>query len=226
MPRFYELFDNVSNEWINIFLRSELNTNFNIIENDILSLPNIIPRADLIFESLRYFNPHSTKCIIILQEPYSLKELANGLAMGWQYDIRRARNSFYGSTLINFLKAAERGGIKINYTEFDFSLKTFAKGGVLLLNSSLTTTAEKSKHNKYWKPVVAKLLEFLTLNVDNLLILMLGEDAKKLSSSIKNKTNHVVYKHPHPSSSNVSGIKELSQSEFFKELVIRGIELR
>ena len=222
---FVELVSNIETKWSIILLNTPINNRI-MIDEKVLCEKNITPARENIFSVFNLFEPEDTKVIIVLQDPYPTKNMANGIAMGW--NIVNLPNKYAGSTLTNFVNAMKISLDIQTYLEYDPSLINIAKQGVLLMNASLTTVVGSidKPHYNYWKPVTSHIMKEITGMTSNLLILLLGDKARNLRSSIDKKRNHEVYIDSHPSSHNVNKPFKLAKTDFFKKMVERGIEWR
>ena len=111
----------------------------------------ICPPYDEIFNAFKYCSFSETKVVIFGQDPYFQKGIANGLA----FSVRP--NKPIPSSLKNIYKEIENDVGKSKNR--DGCLKSWARQGVLLLNSSLTVQESKpgSHSNIGWDVLLKKL---------------------------------------------------------------------
>ncbi|WP_029513260.1 uracil-DNA glycosylase [Mycoplasmopsis primatum] len=152
---------------------------------------NVFPEDKNIFECLKYCEPEDLKLIIIGQDPYYLKDQADGLAFSTQ-------NKQCPKSLQNILKELKKD--YPNTIIETYSLKSWAKQGVLLLNSSLTVNENmpKSHSNFGWKIFVSNLLDYIIKLNNKVIFGIWGNDALAL---VKNKidNNRIIFTtHPSP----------------------------
>ena len=188
-----------------------------------------IPKNEYIFKALRS-SISSRKVCILSNEPYSQEEIATGLA----FEVQNTSwvNHEINISLKNILKLLyktyngkmediEKIRKEIGRNEFailppDELFKSWEKQGVLLLNSSLTTIAEKKgEHNKFWHPFTRELMEYISTKNENIVYFLLGKDAEQFE---KNILNGEVIKSNHPAKGGHSeGEKDFLKGDFFEK---------
>lgn len=117
-------------------------TNWNLIiekapsdYKKVLSCENLCPPKSEVFRCFNFFNVEDTRIVILGQDPYYIKGQATGLAFECKGELQ--------PSLKNILKVY--GKPNINFEEW-------AKKGVLLLNTALTTKEGEAKsHSKEWR---------------------------------------------------------------------------
>ncbi len=182
---------------------------FALIENESKS-NNIFPSKDKIFECLKYSNPEELKLIIIGQDPYYKKGYADGLAFSTE-------NKHCPKSLENIITE-----LKKDYPSSlveTFSLKSWAKNHILLLNSVLTVSEDKpNSHSGFgWEIFISNLLDFILELNSNVIFGIWG---KKAYSLIKDKVDdkRVIYtSHPSPLSYSKTN-HSFKDSNFFKKV--------
>ncbi len=88
---------------------------------------------------------------------------------------------------------------------FDFSLESWAKQGVLLLNTTLTVVkGHPNSHESLWRGFVDKMVGKMIQEKDNVVFLLWGKYAQNRFQDLIKSTNmnqsksHVVITAPHP----------------------------
>lgn len=188
-----------------------------------------IPKNEYVFKALRS-SISSRKVCILSNEPYSQGEIATGLA----FEVKNTSwvNHEINISLKNILKLLyktytgkmediEKIRKEICHNEFNILppnelFKSWEKQGVLLLNSSLTTIAEKvGEHNKFWHPFTRDLMEYISAKNENIVYLLWGKDAEQFE---KNILNGEVIKSNHPAKGGHSeGEKDFLKGDFFEK---------
>ena len=188
-----------------------------------------IPKNEYIFKALRS-SISSRKVCILSNEPYSQEEIATGLA----FEVQNTSwvNHEINISLKNILKLLyktyngkmediEKIRKEIGHNEFAILppnelFKSWEKQGVLLLNSSLTSIAEKTgEHNKFWHPFTRDLMEYISTKNENIVYFLLGKDAEQFE---KNILNGEVIKSNHPAKGGHSeGEKDFLKGDFFEK---------
>lgn len=152
----------------------------------------ILPKPDLVFSAFNHFSLKELNVVLIGQDPYINKEQAMGLSFSVPKGIKLP------PSLKNVYKCIENTcNIKMNFQNGD--LTKWAKQGVLLLNTTLTVFEKHSNsHKKIWKGFSVELLKYISDNTNNVVFMLWGNDARKLSKII-DSTKHHILEHTHPS---------------------------
>jgi uracil-DNA glycosylase len=152
----------------------------------------ILPKPDLVFSAFNHFGIDELNVVIIGQDPYINKEQAMGLSFSVPKGVKLP------PSLKNVYKCIENTcEITMDFENGD--LTNWAKQGVLLLNTTLTVFEKNSNsHKKIWKGFSLDLLKYISDNTENVIFMLWGNDAKKLSKVIDNNKHHIL-EHTHPS---------------------------
>lgn len=160
-----------------------------LLLNKIYQSKNVFPKQEDVFKCFSFFNISNIKVLIIGQDPYYTRGVADGLAFS-------TKNNKTPPSLINIFHE-----IKNEYKDASFKtndLSCWAKQGVLLLNSSLTVEENKpNSHSEYWFWFIKEILSIIS-KVDNVVIMLWGNNSIKLKEFINNKT-HLILTSSHPS---------------------------
>ncbi len=162
----------------------------NII-NQIYKNKNTIPNKRDLFKAFKLSPLSKTKVVIIGQDPYYIKGLADGLAFSTNSNIipKSLKNIFI--EIKN-----EYPNIVLN----SYSLKSWAKQGILLLNAILTTEINKPLiHKKYWSSFMFDVINIINKYKENVIFVLWGKEAQKYSYFINNKKHKILCSsHPSP----------------------------
>lgn len=152
----------------------------------------ILPKPDLVFSAFNHFGIDELNVVIIGQDPYINKEQAMGLSFSVPKGVKLP------PSLKNVYKCIENTcEITMDFENGD--LTNWAKQGVLLLNTTLTVFEKNSNsHKKIWKGFSLDLLKYISDNTENVIFMLWGNDAKKLSKVINSNKHHIL-EHTHPS---------------------------
>lgn len=153
----------------------------------------VYPEIDDIYTAFRLTPVDKVKVIVIGQDPYINKGQAHGLAFSVKDGVK------IPPSLLNIYKELE---IEYGY-EIPKSgdLTSWAKQGVLLLNSSLTVTANSSlsQMDIGWQKFTSLVIEKLSKMNRDIVYLLFGNYAKKKADVIKNKDAKIIFtSHPSP----------------------------
>jgi uracil-DNA glycosylase len=151
----------------------------------------IFPKREEIFEALKLCSKDKTKVVIIGQDPYINFNQAHGLAFS-------VLDSKIPPSLINIFKEIKRD---INIECKSGNLSVWAKQGVLLLNTYLTTVAFNSMSHEHipWNIVTGAIIRELSKHKQNLVFMLWGKPAQKTRDLIQNKDKHLILETSHPS---------------------------
>jgi uracil-DNA glycosylase len=145
-----------------------------------------------IFNALKFTSYNDAKVVIIGQDPYINENQAHGLA----FSVNPGQP--VPPSLVNIFKeiAADVGG----YVPNNGYLKKWTEQGVMLLNTTLTVRAGKSKShsNKGWEILTNRIIEILNEKENPLVFLLWGRDAAQKEKLATNPA-HKVLKATHPS---------------------------
>ena len=161
------------------------------------TLYTILPPLHLIFRSIELCPVHSTKVVILGQDPYHSPNIANGLAFSVNPSIITLPPS-----LLNIFKELKDD---IGYISDDISngdLSPWANKGVLLLNTILTVRQGKPfSHSKIigWENYTNDIIKQVNSLNNNVVFLLWGNHAKSKSYLINTSKHHILLaSHPSP----------------------------
>lgn len=157
---------------------------------------NYNPSKENIFKAFRLCQLKDLRVIILGQNPYPDKRHATGLAFGIAHDAYDIPPS-----LQNISKELESDLFDgAPYFTFDHTLENWAKQGVLLLNTALTTSTNVSAnvHKQLWDPFIKKVFQAMQEKHTGLVFILWGNDAKSYKPLI-NKHQYIIESaHPSP----------------------------
>jgi uracil-DNA glycosylase len=152
----------------------------------------IYPPLHKIYNAFYSTALNDVKVIVIGQDPYHGPDQATGIAFAV------GENSADPPSLVNIYKEMKSEGIKISTKP---SFEKLAKRGVLLINTALTVLqATPDSHSDIWGvEFTPRLMNFLNENCGPVVLLLLGNHAKKYSKYFDdNKHKKVITVHPPP----------------------------
>lgn len=177
---------------------------------DQLDHKKIVPEFKDIFNFTKYTNVKDIRVIILGQDPYPNLGDAHGLAFSYlgksmPMSLRRIFGALKNTGLITDIPA---GG----------NLQNWAKQGILLLNSALTTElCIPGKHLKMWEPWTRSIIKELSYESKKQLIWVFwGKPAQKFASSVNvDKDKILSWCHPtaseNPSFSECTNFVEIAE---------------
>lgn len=152
----------------------------------------IYPRGDQIFSAFNMVGPYDVKVVIIGQDPYHGAGQAHGLCFSVPDGIHPP------PSLVNIFKEITSDlGIERPQSG---NLESWAKQGVLLLNSTLTVRANtpKSHFNKGWEIFTDRVIQILSEKQHGIVFLLWGAEAKQKVKFI-DQSKHFILTTVHPS---------------------------
>ncbi len=169
----------------------------------------IYPSGKEIFNAFNYTPFEKVKVVILGQDPYHGKGQAHGLSFSVPVGIKpppSLKNIFKELKVDLDIPIAKSG-----------NLTSWAKQGVLLLNTTLTVRAKQagSHQNKGWENFTDAVISNLSANKEALIFLLWGRFAQTKASLIDSKKHHILTAaHPSPFSaySGFFGCKHFSKT--------------
>lgn len=160
--------------------------------DQLYSLNEVFPPKNLIFDCFNYFNIEDTKVVIIGQDPYHGINQANGLAFSVNDNVKLPKS------LINIFKELKNdlGIIKTNG-----NLSSWAKQGVLLLNSTLTVNKNQAGSHQFlnWEKYTDEIITIINRTKKHVVYILWGNWAINKKRFIDDKNNLIICSsHPSP----------------------------
>lgn len=156
----------------------------------------IYPKEENVFQALKLTPLEEVRVVILGQDPYHGENQAQGLAFSVPDDQKlppSLRNIFKELSDDLGIPSPKKG-----------DLTSWAKQGVLLLNTVLTVEAGKagSHHNRGWEAFTDEVLKAVNRERNNVVFILWGSPAQKKASLIDESRNLVLRSaHPSPLSS-------------------------
>ena len=182
--------------WV-VLLRNELNASYfsnlqNFLSAESALGKEIYPQEEEVFQALNLTRLEKVKVVILGQDPYHGENQAHGLAFSVcsgqpippsLRNIFKEINSDLGCT-----------------TSSDGCLESWAKQGVLLLNSVLTVEKNKagSHAGQGWERFTDSIISIINSRCENLVFFLWGAYAKKKINLISSE-KHLILSSSHPS---------------------------
>jgi uracil-DNA glycosylase len=152
----------------------------------------IFPKENKIFEALNITPFDEIKVVILGQDPYHRVNQANGLSFSVSNGVK------IPPSLRNIFKEIQTDlGFSIPK---DGNLISWAKQGVLLLNSCLTVRENEagSHHNRGWENFTDAIIKLISNEKTSIIFLLWGKFAEKKDNLI-DENKHYILKAAHPS---------------------------
>lgn len=154
---------------------------------------NIVPERNLIMLPFEKLPPEEVKVILLFQDPYVKPGVATGIPCA------NKKGTEMSPTLKILKSSIEDLRIPNYFYNFDPTLETWIKQGVLILNTAFTAEAYKTgSHIQLWRKFVSHLLMKLSEKNTGIVYVLFGENAKTFRPYIKERYNYV-FEERHPS---------------------------
>lgn len=181
--------------WKN-FLSKEMKLNYmtsliSFLEQEKNNSKEIYPINENIFRCFKETNFKDIKCCIIGQDPYH----TTNKAMGLSFSIPKSEKLTPSLRNIQTELFNDLGIEKSNHGD----LTSWAKNGVLLMNTVLTVEKGKanSHKNKGWETLTDKIISKINSDLTNIVFILWGKEAQKKLDLI-NTEKHLVIASSHP----------------------------
>lgn len=217
-------------EWSDVLYEELNNDEFKRLSSklqlDRLINIQICPNKEDIFKAFRLTNLPDVKAVIVGQDPfhtvrYDDRPIATGLSFGV------SDRSYIPPSLRNIVLELESDLEKFAI-DFDYSLESWAKQGVLMLNTALTVQkGNAGSHTKYWESFTKKVFEILNNKTNNTIFILWGNHAKSFKQYLTNPTfKFIESTHPSPFSAHNGfiGSKPFSKANSYLETPINWLE--
>lgn len=181
-------------DWYKVIDTKELYSVLNELQN-LYSSRSVFPEYKDIFRAFTLCPYNKCRIIFMGQDPYPQKGIATGILFGNKV------NTLDGN-LSPTLQVIKNSIIDlhdtVNSINFDPTLESWAKQGILMLNSALTVEANKpNSHTMLWRKFIASLLTNISLYNTGMIYVLFGKTAQTFIPYI-GKYNTII-KEYHPS---------------------------
>lgn len=155
----------------------------------------ICPAQSNVFKAFEVCPYDELKVVMLGQDPFPQKGVATGILFG---NKEGTRDEDLSPSLQIIKEAAINFEIPHNCIIFDPTLESWAKQGILMINSALTVEMNKvGSHVMLWRPFIASLLKNLSENETGIIYVLFGKQAQTFKPYI-NKQLNTVLEENHP----------------------------
>ena len=186
--------DEYFGDWMKVIDRAELNNVMAKVGQEYRRKP-LCPAQSDVFRAFELCPFKDLKVVMLGQDPYPQKGVATGILFGNRKEV----NEDNLSPSLNVVKEAVINFEVPHYCiTFDQTLESWAKQGILMLNSALTVEMNKvGSHVMVWRPFIAKLLKNLSEYNTAIVYVLFGRQAQTFKPYINNMFNHIIeIEHP------------------------------
>ena len=154
-----------------------------------------LPPAEMVFNSIRLVGPiDNVRVVIMGQDPYPGDGIANGLAFSTSEGVTRIPPS-----LKAIFREINRSYQYVPETPKTGYLGSWARQGVLLLNTSLTLSPGNSNsHKGMWMAFINVILSSIVKKCKGVIFVLWGKEAESLLSIIGTRVVSLIAGHPSP----------------------------
>lgn len=185
--------DEYFGDWMKVLDRNETVKIMNWLKTTDSS--TLCPSIKNVFKAFKLCSYNECKVIFIGQDPFPQKSVAQGVLFGNSSNTPEDKLSpslkVIKESVINF-------DIPHNLITFDPTLESWAKQGILMLNSALTTEVGKvGIHTLKWRPFIGSFLKNMSEKNTGIIYVFFGSQAKSLNTYINNNNNYKLFiEHP------------------------------
>ena len=185
--------DEYFGDWMKVLDRKETVKIMNWLKTTDSS--TLCPSIKNVFKAFKLCSYNECKVIFIGQDPFPQKGVAQGILFGNSSNTPEDKLSpslkVVKESVINF-------DIPHNFITFDPTLESWAKQGILMLNSALTTEVGKvGIHTLKWRPFIGSFLKNMSEKNPGIIYVFFGSQAKSLNTYINNNNNYKLFiEHP------------------------------
>ncbi|WP_225744759.1 uracil-DNA glycosylase [Marinilactibacillus sp. Marseille-P9653] len=186
----------VKNDWKPILEKVEKTESYQQLTEFLVEEYNtetIYPKKEAIWQAFEWTPYHKVKAVILGQDPYHGAHQAHGLAFSVQPQVKLP------PSLRNIYKELQ-SDLGIEPVTHGY-LESWAKQGVLLLNTVLTVRAKEahSHKNKGWEMLTDEVIKSLNEREEPIVFILWGSPAQKKRTLIDESKHHVLTAvHPSP----------------------------
>ena len=180
--------------WMRVIDKRELESVLSKLGPEYKRKP-ICPAQSDVFKAFKVCPYDKLKVVMLSQDPYPQKGVATGILFG---NKEGTRDKDLSPSLQIIKEAAINFEIPHNCIIFDPTLESWAKQGILMINSALTVEMNKiGSHVMLWRPFIASLLKKLSENDTGIIYVLFGKQAQTFKPYI-NKRFNTVLEENHP----------------------------
>lgn len=186
--------DEYFGDWMKVIDRTELESVMSKVRLE-YKRRLLCPAQSDVFRAFKLCSLKDLKIVMLGQDPYPQKGVATGVLFGNRKEVS---NDDLSPSLNVIKEAIIDFEIPHNNIIFDQTLESWAKQGILMINSALTVEVNKiGSHVMLWRHFIAKLLKNLS-NYDTAIVYVLfGKQASTFKPYIDSKFNHIIeIEHP------------------------------
>ena len=184
--------DEYFGDWMKVLDRNETMKIMGWLKN--INQSTLCPNIKDVFKAFKLCPYNKCRIVFLSQDPYPQRGVAQGVLFGNPSDTPENKLSpslqIIKESVINF-------EIPHNFITFDPTLESWAKQGILMINSALTTEVGKiGVHMMKWRPFMIAFLKQMSMINPGIIYVLFGSQAQILEPYISK--NNYVLKIEHP----------------------------
>lgn len=184
--------DEYFGDWMKVLDRNETMKIMGWLKS--INQSTLCPSIKDVFKAFKLCPYNNCRVIFVGQDPYPQRGVAQGVLFGNSSDTPENKLSpslqVIKESVINF-------EIPHNLITFDPTLESWAKQGILMINSALTTEIDKvGIHMMKWRPFMIAFLKQMSMINPGIIYVLFGSQAQILEPYISK--NNYVLKIEHP----------------------------
>lgn len=154
----------------------------------------LCPSPKNIFKAFRVCPYKDCKVIFLGQDPYPQRGVATGILFGNSSD---TPEELLSPSLKIVKEAAINYEIPHNLVEFDNTLESWARQGILMINTAFTCEVGRTgSHFEIWKPFVSRLIHNISNSDGGIIYVLFGSQAQLFKKDIVNSLQVIEVYHP------------------------------
>lgn len=179
-------------DWAKVIDKVEFVKILNWLKN--VDKNSLCPSANNIFKAFKLCQYKDLHTIMLSQDPYPQKGVATGILFGNSKDTPEEKLS---PSLQIIKEAAINYEIPHNLIEFDNTLESWAKQGILMINTAFTCEVGRvGSHYNIWRPFVSKLIQNISFRNSGLIFMLFGNQASSFKKDIIGNQHIIEAYHP------------------------------
>lgn len=177
-------------DWMKVIDKQEL---IKVI-NKLNQMTNYTPSMKNVFRAFELCKYNDLKILFLGYDPYPQRGVATGVLFGNKREVSEENLS---PSLKIVKEAVIDFEVPHNSIIFDQTLESWAKQGILMINSALTVEIGKvGSHTMLWRGFISKLIKKLSEYNTGIIYVLFGEQAKTFKPYIGK--NNIILEEKHP----------------------------
>lgn len=155
----------------------------------------VYPEAAAVFRAFRETPLSQVRVVLLGQDPYPKEGYSTGIAFGHAKNLKIAPSL---EKIVDAIEVDVYDGLQFEKPNFDTTLESWTKQGILCLNTALTVVDQTpGSHAELWKPFTEFVIERLNTIGRNVIWLAWGAQSQNFAKAV-NVFEHFVFSHEHP----------------------------